>query len=171
MAFWKRQKYRDHKKVSGCQEFKGMGTGKIGEAPETCMAAWGPSPWAMVGVGICQGSEWTEEPEEPALPWWVSGWAPSRALAWPHLGMPMLRAHVQGLGVQGPLQHESRVRRPKPPLHPRPELCLWHLFQKQRPLLFSVWAPASCHSLTRKHMKPRRQKWAISRNAKSQISG
>ena len=34
---------------------------------------------------------------------------------------------------------------------------------------FSVWAPASCHSLTRKHMKPRRQKWAISRNAKSQI--
>lgn len=115
----------------------------IGEAPETCMAAWGPSPWAMVGVGICQGSEWTEEPEEPALPWWVSGWAPSRALAWPHLGMPMLRAHVQGLGVQGPLQHESRVRRPKPPLHPRPELCLWHLFQKQRPLLFSVWAPAA----------------------------
>ena len=27
---------------------------------------------------------------------------------------------------------------------------------------------ASCRSLTRKHMKPRRQKWATSRNAKSQ---
>lgn len=51
------------------------------------MAAWGPSPWAMVGVGICQGSEWTEEPEEPALPWWVSGTAglhpgPWHGLTW-----------------------------------------------------------------------------------------
>lgn len=62
-------------------------------------------------------------------------------MAWRHLGMPVGRAHVQGLGVQGPLQHESRVRRPKPPLHPRPELCLWRHFQKQRPVLFSVWAP------------------------------
>ena len=91
------------------------------------MATWGLSPWAVDGVGICQGSEWTEElgGADPSLVGLRHSWAPSKASAWPCLEAPVGRARVQGLGARGPLQHESRVRQPRPaPPFPTRALCV-----------------------------------------------
>lgn len=107
------------------------------------MATWGLSPWAVNGVGICQGSERTEELGEPTPPWWASGTAglhprPRHGLAWKRLWAgPMSKAR----GPEGLSNTKAESGSPDLPLHPRPELCVWRLFQKQHPVLFSVRAP------------------------------